>query len=293
MAVTRGRPRSTRLLLIGLVSASLIIITVDYRSEGGILDDIGGAVSGALAPMQRGVTAIVRPVGDFFSGLANLPSLSAENGRLQDEVDDLKAEQAANANASIQLQALQELLGLRDTLDPEGVAAVVIANGVSNFEWTVTIDRGTDQGVEAGMPVVSGSTDGARLVGSVVSTTPGTAVVQLIIDPDHKVAGVIGTGRNTGLVVGAGEADMQMDYVSGINPASVDQEAPHVFTVSYDVAGIEARYPPNLLIGTVSSTIEETNQVQAAVTVRPAVDFSSLQYVLVLRSPRTGEVSSP
>jgi rod shape-determining protein MreC len=273
------------LLVIGLVSASLIIITVDYRSEGGLLDDVGGAVSGALAPMQEGVTAVVRPVGDFFSGLANLPSLADENARLKEEVADLQAAAASFQSKLMAYDSLLRVHELTSTLDPEGVPAVVIASGVGNFEWTVTIDAGADDGIEAGMPVVTGGEEGARLVGTVVSTTSGQSMVQLIIDPDHAVHGVIGaSGRNGGLVVGAGESDMRMEYVARVDPSLVGEEAPPVFTASYDIAGQVGRYPPHLLIGTVSSTLEENNQVAAEVTVRPAVDFSSLQFVLVLRS---------
>ena len=288
MAVSRGRPRSTRLLVIGLVSASLLVITVDYRQEGGPLDELGGAVSGALAPLQEGVTAIVRPVENFFSGLANLPSMADENAALKDAVADLQAELATTAVLQDQLEQLQGLLDLRTTLDPEGVPAVVIANGVSNFEWSVTINEGAADGIEPGMPVVAGSTEGARLVGSVVSTQDGSAVVQLIIDPDHVVAGVIGTGPENGAVVGAGDADMVMDYVKRVDP-QVTGDAAQVFTASYEINGQTGKYPPNLLIGTVSSTLEETNEGQATVTVRPSIDFSTLEYVMVLRSPVTPE----
>jgi rod shape-determining protein MreD/rod shape-determining protein MreC len=225
-------------------------------------------VSSALAPLQRSVTAITRPIGDFFSGLANLPSLAAENERLRGEVADYQTELATVAELRAQLDYLQGLLGLRATLDPEAVPAVVIANSVSNFEWTVTIDAGTADGIEVGMPVVTGATEGARLIGTVATTTDGTSTVQLIIDPDHKVAGVIGRGRNTGLVVGQGNADMTMESVARVAPELLDEEAPSVFTASYEIAGQVGRYPPNLLIGTVSSTLEGTNQVQTEVTVR-------------------------
>ena len=293
MAVSRGRPRSTRLLVIGLVSASLLIITLDYRQDGGPLDDLGGAVSGAIAPLQRGVSAVVRPVENFFRGLTNLPSMADENAALKEQLADLQVQVATSEVLQAQLEQLQGLLDLQDTLDPEGVAATVIGNGVSNFEWSVTIDHGSADGIEPGMPVVAGSSDGAaRLVGSVVSTTDGSAVVQLIIDPDHVVAGVIGTGRNTGAVVGAGDADMEMDYVNRVESQVTGEEAPQVFTASYEINGQTGKYPPNLLIGTVASTLEESNQGQATVTVRPAVDFSSLEYVMVLKSPVTPEEPS-
>ena len=83
--VTRQRPRSTRLLVVALVSVSLAVITLDYRQgDSGPLAGLGGAAKAFMAPMQRAVTAVTEPVGDFFSGLAHLPSLADENERLKE-----------------------------------------------------------------------------------------------------------------------------------------------------------------------------------------------------------------
>jgi rod shape-determining protein MreC len=274
--------------VIGLVSASLVIITVDYRQEGGILDDMGGAAVAALAPLQRGVTAIAQPIGNFFTGLANLPSLAEENERLRDELADAQAQLVRAESRDIAYRSLYQILELTQTLDPDGVPAVVVANGVSNFDWTVTIDHGSDDGIEVGMPVVTGSSQGARLVGSVASVTGGESVVQLIIDPDHHVAGVIGDSREIGLVSGQGYADMTMDYVERVDRTVGGDEAVPVATTSYEIGGQVGRYPPNLLIGTVSSSLQEINAGQVTLQVRPAVDFSSLEFVLVLKSPSGG-----
>ena len=76
--VTRQRPRSTRLLVVVLVSVSLAVITLDYRQgEGGPLAALGDAAKTAMAPLQRAMTNVTRPIGNFFSGLAHLPSLEA------------------------------------------------------------------------------------------------------------------------------------------------------------------------------------------------------------------------
>ncbi len=269
------------------MSVCLLVITVDFRQGAeGPLAQAGSAFRTALAPLQEGVTGVVRPVGNFFSGLANLPSLAEENQRLKDELVGLQTQVLSVEVLRAQLEELYGLLGLRRTLDPEGVAAVVIANGVSNFEWTVTIDAGESDGIAVGMPVVTGGAEAARLVGQVASVTGDSAVVQLIIDPDHAVAGAI-EGRNDGMIVGQGDQDLRMDYASG----EVDlSDAAPVYTLSYAVGELGGRYPPDLLIGTVASAYVGNNQGgQTAVSVRPAVDFSSLQFVFVLRTPATGE----
>lgn len=268
--------------MVALVCLSLAVITLDYRQgPEGPLAVAGGALHEALAPLQRAVTAVTRPIGDFFSGLANLPSLAEENRRLQGEVDDLRTQVVIAGELQADIDVLSDLLDLRQTLDPTAVPAVVIANGISNFDWTITIDKGAGDGVTIEQAVVTGSADAARLVGSVVSVTEHTAEVQLIIDRGSSVAGEINTTGEVGLVTGRGDQDLRMDYVT----RKIDlTEVSQVLTVAYEVGGQHGRFPPHILIGEVSRVFEDDNQIQTSVSVRPAVDFTSLEFVLVLQT---------
>jgi len=287
----RQRSRSARLLVVSLVSASLAIITVDYRAgEQGPLAAAGRATSSALAPMQRAVSNVVQPVSDFFSSLAKLPSLSRRNAELQSQVDDLKTAQQENQELARRIESVEQLLGLQ-AVTSHTIAARVIASGVSNFEWSITIDRGSADGIQVDMPVVTGAADGPRLVGRVIRVTPISSVVQLIIDRNFAVAGKLSTSQEAGLVMGRGEDDLRMGHLRpGIEVSQTDPES--VFTLGYEVNGQRGLYPPGILIGTVSRAFSEPDSVESSVTIRPAVDFSTLQYVLVIaRDPaRPGEV---
>jgi rod shape-determining protein MreC len=281
--VATPRPRSTRLLVVVLVSLSLAVITLDYRQgETGPLAGAGRAARAALAPLQEAVTTVTRPIGNFFSGLGHLPSLESDNEDLRRQIEDFKTRETDFKDLQRRYQELQDLLGLRQTLDPASVPAVVIANGVSNFEWTVTIDKGSDDGVAVDMPVATGSADSARLVGHVVSVTANSATVQLLIDPSHVAAGRLGS-REVGLVRGRGDEDLVMELVEPGTEIDLTSGPVDVFTMSYEVNGQQGRYPSGLLIGEVSRVFQGENQLETSVSVRPAVDFSSLEYVLVLQ----------
>jgi rod shape-determining protein MreC len=274
------------LLVVSLVAASLAIITVDYRAgEEGPLAAAGRATSSALAPMQRAVSNVVQPVSNFFSSLAKLPSLSRHNGELQRQVDDLKTAQQENQELSRRIESLEQLLGLQ-SVTSHTIAARVIGSGVSNFEWSITIDRGSENGIQVDMPVVTGASDGPRLVGRVIRVTPISSVVQLIIDRDFAVAGKLSTSQEAGLVMGRGENDLRMGHLRpGIQVSETEPES--VFTLGYEVNGQRGLYPPGVLIGTVSRAFSEPDSVESSVTIRPAVDFSTLQYVLVIARDRT------
>ena len=288
----RQRTRSARLLVVTLVAASLAIITVDFRAgDEGPLAEAGRVTSSAIAPMQRAVSNVVQPVGNFFAGLADLPSLSSRNDELERQVDDLRTVQQVNQELTRRIETLEQLLGLQ-TITSHTIAARVIGSGVSNFEWDITIDRGSGDGIAVDMPVVTGASDGPRLVGRVIRVTPISSVIQLMIDPDFAVAGRLSTSQEAGLVMGNGEGELRMRHLrAGIEVSQTESES--VFTVGYEVNDQPGLYPAGILIGTVSRAFSEPDSVESFVTIRPAVDFSTLQYVLVIARDRAGQGAAP
>jgi rod shape-determining protein MreC len=282
--VSRQHPRSTRLLVVVLVSISLAVITLDYREgENGPLAGLGRTALAAMAPLQQAVTTVIRPIGDFFSGLVHLPSLENENQRLRRELAAARADVAAGTDKESQLAQLSDLLGLKESLAPASVPAVVIANGLSNFRYTITINKGSVDGVAIDQPVVTGSEQAPILVGRVTRVSAISAEVELIIDRNSAVAGRLSISHETGQVQGQGEGDLRMSLVT---PGTTVEGDETVVTQGYEVNGQKGLYPPGLVIGQVSRVIPGTNGLQEFVTVRPAIDFSALEFVLVLQTSR-------
>ena len=280
----RSRARSTRVLVVALVSISLVTITVDYR-EGtdGPLASLGDGALAVVSPLQEAVSKVTHPIGNFFSTLFRLPSIRRDRDVLRERVDTLETQLAEGRAEQARLAELEALIGVQESLGIriETTGAQVIANGVSNFEWTITIDKGSSDGIHENMPVVAS----AGLVGHVVNVGTSSSVVQLIIDPDSSVAGRLDVSRQTGLLSGEGPADLQMSLVEPTVEVAPDE---HVVTAGYRIAGVaESLYPPNVLIGTVSRVLDEDSATEKFLTVRPAVDFSSLSLVLVVLSRDT------
>jgi rod shape-determining protein MreC len=277
----RSRARSTRLLVVTLVSISLVTITVDYRQgDDGPLSALGEAALTAISPLQEAVSSVTDPIGNFFSTLFRLPSIRRENEALRGQLAALEQEVATTRADLDRLAELEALLGLTESIGPkvETTAAQVIANGVSNFEWTITIDKGSGDGIVEDMPVIAN----AGLVGHIIRVGPSSSVVQLIIDPDSFVAGRLDVSRATGLLSGAGNEDLQMGLVESTVEVAPDEK---VVTAGYRIPGdVQSLYPPNILIGTVSRVLPDESALETLVTVRPAVDFSTLDLVLVVLS---------
>jgi rod shape-determining protein MreC len=244
-------------------------------------------VNSALAPLQQAVSSVVQPVSDFFSDLADLPRLSERNDELAAQLEDLTTVVQQNQQLREELDTIRDLLGLQTVWEEHRpIAAQVIAkSGVSNFQWTITIDRGSDHGIAVDMPVVTGDAGAARLVGRVTAVTPNSATVQLLIDREFAVAGVLSSSNEAGLVEGRGEEDLSMDLLDTDTRVS-ETELETVSTLGYEIEGQAGLYPANLLIGTVSRAFSGPDSVETFVSVRPAVDFSTLRFVLVLVRPQ-------
>jgi rod shape-determining protein MreC len=272
--------------VVVLVSISLAVITLDYREgPNGPLAGLGRGALEAMAPLQQAVTTLTRPVDNWFSGLVHLSGLQGENAELKRENIALRTEIQHNAYLEGQAQALEQMLGLQQSLSPPAVAALVIANGLSNFRWTITINKGSADGIAVDQPVITGSAVAPELVGHVIQVTPISAEVQLIIDRGSAVAARLSISRETGLVEGQGDGDLRMMLV---NPGTVVQGNETVVTQGYTVNGQSGLYPPGLVIGQVSHVIPGASDLQEFVTVRPAVQFDALQAVLVLQTSRNG-----
>jgi len=275
-------------LVVGLVAASLAIITLDFREgDSGPLANMGRAAQTFMAPLQEGVTTATRPVGDFFTGLAHLPTLVRENQDLKRQLQDAQGRAAAYDSTQDLVRKYSDLLGLQAAFQGS-IAADVISNGYTNFDYTITINKGSDDGIKQGQPVVSGAVGSPLLVGIVSSVTAISADVQLIIDRDWAAAGQLSTSKVIGLVSGQGDQDLRVDDIPLGTKFPTGDQPEYVFTVSYEAAGHHGLYPPGLLIGQVSKVYESDNALSDQVSVSPAVDFASLGSVLVLTSaPRS------
>ncbi|HUF84964.1 MAG TPA: rod shape-determining protein MreC, partial [Acidimicrobiia bacterium] len=170
-------------------------------------------------------------------------------------------------------EELSKLLDLPYTEDSDAIAARVVSGSPGNFEWTVQIDRGTNDGVAEDMAVVTG----AGLVGRVVEASGSRATVLLLRDPKSGIAVVTEGARTTGIASGrTGETTLDLDFVdSGVQ---VD-EGELVFTSGRD----NSRFPPSIPVARVEKV--EKGQLEQDIVLRPLVDFDSLEFVKVLRPP--------
>jgi rod shape-determining protein MreC len=266
------RPRRARLLLALLLSAALVLVTIDFRTEGdGPLDAIGRGIMAVIGPIQDAVSGALRPVGNFLAGFTQVPSLKAEVERLQRENAELQERERQVSDILRENEELRRSIGLSKRLELKTKTVRVTGVGPSNFENTVFIDAGGRDGVRKDMPVISG----AGLVGRVVEISPHTSRVLLLIDPSSAVAARIASNAENGVITGKGGAQLQFDL---FDPEAAVTIGDQVVTSGY-TNGV---YPPGIPVGTVARLSDRGGALQRRVWLQPYVDFTALDYVLIV-----------
>ncbi len=265
--------RRTGILFLAVTMAQLVLVSAQVQSKAGV-PVLESVTFGAFSRVQGAVASVIHGARNFWGSYAALRGVHAENETLRRQVGDLEVrlqEQRALAAQSVQLQ---ELLHLRSSTDLPLLAAEVIAGNPNPGMRTLTVNRGSSDGVTSDMAVVAPKGIVGRIVGQPAAHA---AIVQLLIDRNAAAGAIVERSRAGGMVVGSeGDALLSMDLVSNL----ADIRRGDVVVAS----GVDGIYPRGFVIGQVE-TAERGAGLYYAATVRPSVDFTSLQDVLIVLVP--------
>lgn len=268
-----GRWHALAVGFLFLVLAGLIFLTSDPRSAASgpeiVLREVVAPVQTVFATVSRWGREVALSLGSFGRLREENRELRQEVAALQAQVRDL--EQQARENAR-----LREILGLRERLPPTTVVAQVVARSAEHWFSTATINRGSNDGLRPGLAVINAQ----GVVGHIESVTPNTARVLLLIDPKSAVGGMIEESQTPVLVEGTSDPAGKKAVVRPLVHDALLQPGDTVVT-----SGLSQIFPPGLLIGTVESVVEGATELQVRGVLRPAVDFSWLDWVVVIVDP--------
>lgn len=274
MAITRTRHRG-RYLVAVLLLAALTLITLSARGSGnGALKSVRSGFHTVLAPVESGIHSGLRPIGNFFTGVFNYGAVESENQRLRQE---LASTQGNAAEAQYLKQQYQQLLGLEHLSFAENaktVAAAVVDQPSSNFEQTLTIDKGTAEGLAVGQPVVSP----AGLAGEISQVGRTSATVTLVTDPALTPAVSVPGSNVVCEVTGQGEgAPLKLTVIptsAAVPRLKVGEKV--------STSAVGGGTPAGLPVGTITSVDNHTGTGTPTAKVKPATPTTSLSYVDVL-----------
>ena len=270
---------SRRMVLVVAVLLLLLLNIAALTVSSSRPDSAGGAAKIALhmtAPFQKGISVSLGWVRSLWNGYFNLVSTAEENGHLRLEVSRLREQLNGYHELKLLNVRMRSLLSFKEAKARNMVAAEVTGKDASPWYRTLIIDKGTDDGVAKGQPVVV--PDG--IVGQVIEASSRYAKVLLVTDRNSSVDVLVQDTRARGVLKGGGAAECQFAYANRNDTISVGQRI-----VS---SGLDGVFPKGFYIGTVSAVNKGVSGIFQKIGVVPSVTFEKLEEVLVVITPKAG-----
>ena len=266
----------------------LLVAAVLLTAGLAVLSNVTGqsmprlAVQGILAPFRYAGNALTNQAEDIYTYIFEYEALKAENEALRQQVtqmEELTREADAVAREN---ERLRDLLDMSRTHEEYVlVDAYIIAWSSTDWTNTVTINRGTDSGIEAGMCAITSDNE---VVGVVIEAGADYAVVKTVLDSSLEISATIASSGYNGMVTGGyidGRKDMlRMKYLPS---SAIIRNNDQVVTTG------SAVYPRNLVLGSVvDAGYDETGVAKYAV-LEPAAEIGKLEQIFILTSFATTE----
>ena len=261
-------------VFLAVMLGHVILISAQVNSRAGV-PVLEAVTFGVFAEVQRATSTVVSGVRGVWNGYLGLRHVKEENEALKRQLDEAQIALQGQRALADRSRGLERLLGLRDQSALMTVAADVIGASATPDFRTITIDKGTGDGLRPNLAVIAP----AGVVGRVVVPSSRAAKVQLLIDRNAAAGAVVERSRAQGLAIGGGEDLLEMTYVS--------ETADIVAGDQVMTSGIDGIYPKGFAIGRVER-VEKNGGAYKKIVVRPAVDFRALEEVLIVLTPMAG-----
>jgi rod shape-determining protein MreC len=259
-------PRSLQTAIIVLVAIGLVALAL-----GGYFSSATDFFGRALVDTQMWVSSHYMALVDFLTVPRDMASLRQQNSEQQAEIAQLQIQVIGLQQQVTETNILSALVKFARA-NPEYTykAAAVIGRDPSPFMRYVIVNVGSNDGIRAGMPVVTDQ----GLAGRVDAVLAEAARVQLITDPASSVNVTLQASNTEAMLVGSVTGDLSLDMIS----QDANVQAGDVVLTS----GLGGIYPPNLLVGQVISVRKLATELFQQASIQANVDFNQLQYVLII-----------
>jgi rod shape-determining protein MreC len=258
----------------------LVVVGILALALGGYLNFVSNDFNNILVTTQSWISSRFLAIQDFLTVPRDVIALRQQNASLQNDMARLQAQVVQLQQQVAETQALAALVNFsRSNPESSYTAASVIGRDPSPFLHYIIIDKGSNDGLRRGMPVVTDQ----GLVGRVDAVIGSAARVQLITDPASVInVRLEKTGREAQLV-GTISGDLALDLI----PQDVVIGPGDVLLTS----GLGGGYPTDLIVGQVLTVRKQDSDLFQQATIQSVVDFTQLKIVLIITDFRPVDIT--
>lgn len=275
------KPRYVLWMIIGIC---LVCIAISVSNQG---EPVGvqKGIRSLLIPMEKGLNSIGLWIDEEREHNRSVDELITEIEELERENDQLKSKISSMENNLSELDALRELLQMKEIYpDYEMVGARIISKEAGNWYNSFIIDKGSNDGIKKDMNVIYDN----GLVGIVSEVSANNATVRAIIDDTSSVSGML--SKSTELCIVNGDLTLYDEGLLGVEMISKDA----VITAGDEVVTsyISDKYLPGLVIGYITDVTMDNDNLSQSAHITPRVSFDNITNVMVITQLKADMVSS-
>lgn len=266
----------TIVLVLCLVFTIFVGITANKKENTGVIQ---GVVTSVVTPVQKYIYMAGQRINNVFYYVSSIVSIRKENALLQSEVENLNQKLIDYDDLKRENQELSSMVNLKNS-NPnlKLLGANVIGKVGENWFNVIIIDVGKNHGIKKGQYVMAGN----GLVGQVMEVDYTTSKVITILDEKSNIPGKISSTGEDGLVAGLSELSNGKYCKINYLPLETKAKVGDLVVTSNIITDENNLIPSNILIGTITSIEEEKTKLVKAAQIKPAVDFSKLEKVMVV-----------
>lgn len=274
----RGFLKNRRVLCLLAVVAVIVVAVLLLGRSGGEPLFFENVAEVILTPVQKVFSGIGNGVSEFFGYFSDIDELKKEIKSLKEENAELKADMREGEAAKSENDELRRILALGEA-NPllETEAAEIIARSPSNWYSTITIDKGSADGIALNQPVIS---SGKSLVGRISRVGTTWAEITTVTDPEHSAGVEVVRSGDLGITEGDSGLELQglckLSFISKFSDIVVGD--------TIVTSGIGGIYPRGLLVGKVTEICPDIQGISRYALIKPEVDIDDLKQVLVVKN---------
>ncbi len=269
--------RQNGILVLVIAVLLAAIIGMFSMQFGGIANPLANVLGVVTTPIQSGVSTFARWVEGIYGYSYRNEQLEEENANLRQQLADMESKAMENEQASQENERLRELLELREKRRELKVeSATVVSRSSTNWASTLTISKGSLQGVKAGDCVID---QAGALVGVVTEVGFNWSTLITVIDADIELGGVILRTESAAIIEGdfalMEQGKVKLSYL----PENTQQLAGDLVLTS----GMGGTYPSGFVVGTIESIQIDPSGLTRYAVVVPRVSLDDLIEVFVIK----------
>lgn len=254
-----------------MIAISLAAIGILALALSGTFTALSRWVTTPITAVQTWVSNQYQGVENFLSASQDIQAIRQQNTALEAENARMQAQIVELQQQLVEFEILSALLEFaRANPEHQYIGASIIGRDPSPFLNYIIINRGADDGLRRGMPVVTQN----GLAGRVVQVTASAARVSLITDPVTRINVRVEPSRSAAVLTGSITGDITLEQI----PQDADVNPGNLILTS----GLGGNYPANIIVGQITSVRSRENALFQSASVQPVTDFSDLSIVLVI-----------